>query len=68
MASGDSGSVYQLRGCPPPSEGWADCVGLPGSISSFLLLKTCNFESDISLDDVRRHVNQQLEPTSFFFF
>lgn len=43
-------SVYQPCGCPPPSEGagWADCVRLPGNISSFLFLKAHNFQSDIS--------------------
>lgn len=62
---GDSGSTYQPCGCPPPpvGAGWADCIRLPGNISSFLFLKAHNSQSDISPDDFKRHFNHQLQPT-----
>lgn len=55
-------------GYPLPSEGVAsaDCVRLPGNISSFLFLKAHNLQSDISPHDFKRHFNQQLEPTSSY--
>lgn len=43
----------------------ADCVRLPGNISSLLFLKAHNFQSDISPDDFKQHFNQQLKPTSY---
>lgn len=62
---GDSDSIYQLCGCPPPEEAdWVDCIRFPGSISSFLFLKTLNFQSDFSQTTSEKKIVQSAAGTN----